>query len=359
MKIPYLNTIVMAGILDGVQDMLVEAAEMIYSGGLGLFLKFANFSGILNKSYGILPEYTRTAEGWELTSGTISPLLHVASSFGGALALIFMLIGMVDTYMQEKMSIETFVKPFLQYLATVALLLNAEKLIALFWNIGVLFEKKMSEVGLDDISELLKVEFGENTSLGIIIGLLLAGIILFVISLLMGLIIRICAYIANFSRMIEAGVRAVGFPIAIGVAADSSLKQGAIRYLKKFLAVSLQGGMFAAISLIFSLTALVVVKDAATFTQGINQEIVDETSAPAKEALSKLFDEKTGELATDEVNALITDIKSTTGPIIIGESIISSLMAFFGAIVPLIGLGFGSIVVLFKSGQICNDMVGV
>lgn len=131
----------LGGVLGGLTNTLKELAENLYEGCLELFIKLASFKDILNSSYGMMPEYVEVNGRWTLKSGVVSPLIEVGQTYGAALALVFLIVAMVDIYMQEKMSIETFAKPFLQYLATAVLLVNCEKLVALFWNFGVLFPR--------------------------------------------------------------------------------------------------------------------------------------------------------------------------------------------------------------------------
>lgn len=348
------------GVLNGLKDSLIEMVEDLYQGCLEIFLKFANFSDILNSSYGMLPE-CEIGDNGELIfkSGVVSPLIEVGQSFGAALALIFLLFTMADIYMQEKMSVETFAKPFLQYLATVVLILSSEKLVAFFWNFGVLFEKTMSEQDITAITKNVDVIMSRDASLGLTLGLAIGAVILLVICIIAGAIIRVCAYIANFSRMIEAGVRAVGFPVAMGISVDSSLRQGALRYLKKFLAVALQGGIFVAISFMFTGVSYTVITNSA-------QELakIDDNAAEAmSDSLATAFtwDEskqqyvydlmsKAGDVG-EEAATFVLSVEASMGLVGVLSSIIT-------CIIPLLGLALGCIVVLFKSGQICNDIVG-
>lgn len=352
------NMVVLSGgVLGGLKEALLDTAESLYKGCLELFLKFANFSDILNSSYGILPEYVWDEQKQDMVfrSGVISPLIQTGQSFGAALALIFLIVTMVDIYTQEKMSIETFAKPFLQYLATVVLLLNCEKLVAFFWNFGVLFEKEMAATDISSIVTTVEVTLSEDVSVGLALGLIIGAIILLIISLLIGLIIRVCAYIANFSRMIEAGVRAIGFPIAMGISVDSSLRQGAMRYIKKFLAVALQGGIFVAISLIFTGVSVSVITNQAEKLKSFNDKKAESMSDEIATMFS--WDEETQQYvyAIAEETNLTESLEFAFSADMTVVGIIYSILT---CILPLIGLGLGSIVVLFKSGQICNDIVG-
>lgn len=191
-------------------------------------------------------------------------------------------------------------------------------------------------------------------SAGMAIGLVLGALILLVVCFLMGAIIRICAYIANFSRMIEAGVRAIGFPVAMGISVDSTLRQGAVRYIKKFLAVALQGGIFVAISIIFTTTSVAVVTNQAKNLSSFKQQSAEKIEAD----LNKMFrwDEETGELVREI--GVAADILKPTITLDTKDGIVAIMYSIITCIIPLIGLGLGCIVVLFKSGQICNDIVG-
>lgn len=343
------------GILGGLTNTLKELAENLYEGCLRLFIWLASFKDILNSSYGMMPEYVEVNGRWVLKPGVVSPLLRIGQTYGAALALIFLIVAMADIYMQEKMSIETFAKPFLQYIATAVLLVNCEKLVAFFWNFGILFSKDMSEVSTSELVRNFTVSFqGNKISAGMAIGLVLGAVILLVICFLMGAVIRVCAYIANFSRMIEAGIRAIGFPIAMGISVDSNLRQGAVRYMKKFLAVALQGGIFVAISLIFTATSVAVVTNQAKNLSSFKQETAEKIEADLNDMFR--WDEETGELVREAGAA--AGVLTPAITLDTGDGIVAIMYSVITCIIPLIGLGLGCIVVLFKSGQICNDIVG-
>lgn len=341
-------------VMDGLKEAFIEFAEATYNGVLESFIRYASFKDILNKSYGIMPQYVQENGKWMLKSGAVSPLLHVGQSYGAALALIFLLVAMADIYMQEKMSIETFAKPFLQYLATVILMINCEKLVAFFWNFGVLFQKSMAKLDTMEAIQEVQFSFSKNTvSIGMAIGLIVGATAMLLVCVFCGAIIRICAYIANFSRMIEAAVRAVGFPIAMGISVDSNLRQGAVRYLKKFFAVALQGGIFVAVSFIYTLSCVTVLNSNA---EGTADYFSSETAAGWDETSGYYWNNSDG--TSDSDKAAHTSIVIEAG-INVGEGVTSLFFDVLGSLIPTIGLALASIVVLFKSGQICNDIVGV
>lgn len=348
--------IVLGGILGGLSDAIREAIQGLYEGAIVTFLKLCQFSTAISQSYGIMPEFVQVGGNWTLKPGIISPFIQVTSGFGAAFALVFLIVGMIDTYMQEKMSIETFAKPFLQYLATVVLLVNCENLVAFFWNYGVLFTNAMKNIPIEDLADAITVDFTGEAGIGTMIGLLLGGVVLMFICFLLGLVVKLCAYIANFSRMIEAGLRGIGFPIAIGLSVDSSLRQGAVRYIKKFLAVALQGGFFIAIAYIFSATSITVMQ------QHIDEFMVGDdakVNAVIKSAKADFrWDEEKQQFVIDNL-AELTGAELDLNLVYNVEMAVGSLLvAVITTILPLIGLALGAIVVLFKSGQICNDIVG-
>lgn len=347
--------ILSGGILKGLRDFLIDSMEDLYEGSINLFMKFSSFKDILNQSYGIMPEFVRNPSGrWEIEPGLISDVLKIGQSFGAALALIFMVAAMIDIYTQEKMSVETFAKPFLQYLITVALMLNTEKIIALFWNFGVLFETEMVKFGAEGgFAQNIAVDFSEDASVGAIIGCFIGGIIMLLLCLVLGLIVRLCAYIANFTRVIEAALRAVGLPIALGVATDSNFRQGALRYIKKFFAVSLQGGMFAVISLLYIAVSVNVLTGTAT---KISQAA--DVTPNISETVGPLFDAETGMLISSVTEEAEAAIAMTVDAAALAAGVGAVLGQILMTIIPIIGLALACVVLLFKSGQICSDIVG-
>lgn len=350
------------GILDGLRDNMMDCAEKLLSGAMTLLVKMSSFGSILNKSYGVMPELIKTNEGWKVTEEyLLKPFLQTGQSFGAALALIFMVAAMIDIYTQEKMSVETFAKPFLQYLITVAFMTKAELIIAALWNVGILFQEGMAKAGAE-ASMNINITFGGECSIGLIMGLLVGSIIMMLVCFLLGFAIRICAYIANFSRVIEAALRAVGLPIALGISADSAFRQGALRYIKKFLAVSLQGGIFVVISFLYlSLSVNILTRTGETIANLSDSKVEEEMKAK--------FDKTTGtivqEVVKDITSFVVAEAEAAAAmardlnPIIsTAGGIAGVLVQVCGSIIPIIGLALACIVVLFKSGQICNDIVG-
>lgn len=355
--------ILSGGILKGLRDGLMETAESLYEGGVELFMKLSFFGNILNKSYGIMPELTRTADGWEVTEGLVTPFMRVGQSFGAALALIFMIAAMIDIYTQEKMSVETFAKPFLQYLITVAFMTKAELIIAALWNLGVLFQQKMALAG-NSVFHRIDISFVEDASLGAVIGIFLGAILMLLVCFFLGVVIRVCAYIANFSRVIEAALRAIGLPIALGIATDSSFRQGALRYVKKFLAVSLQGGIFTVISFLYLSVSVHILT-----TTSENLSNATDITGDFAENVQLKFDETNGTVIAEAAEAVGVEIaEEIEAGIAMAQDAIPVAVAAMSAagvlyqvittIIPIIGLALACIVVLFKSGQICNDIVG-
>ena len=49
-----INPIAFLGILDGVVEMFQEGCQFVLNAGFEVFMKFASFGDVLNKSYGIL-----------------------------------------------------------------------------------------------------------------------------------------------------------------------------------------------------------------------------------------------------------------------------------------------------------------
>jgi len=357
----FFQPVILGGVLDGIADALRDAAQKALNSCFELYFKLSDFSTAFSDDYGIMPKLVLVGNEFKVVDGAIDPLIEVGSSFGVCFALIFMIIGMVDTYMQEKMSLETFIKPFLQYFGTVALLINARTLIAALWSFGFLLAAQIKNVtGDGSMAAAVEVSLTGDMSFGAIFGLLIGSFVIMVLAAVLGLIIRLCAYIANFSRMIEAAVRAVGVGIAIGISADSSFKQGAVRYLKKFLAVSLQGGMFAAIATIYTAASIACIQtnirgntdtvgDGMAYEEGHYEDIAPEVY----ESQIRNIIEGVDTFIEEERNALIEITGSGD------DALVVALTTVLGNIIPLAGLGLGAIVVLFKSGQICNDIVGV
>ena len=206
-------------------DPFVDLANV----GLDTLSSSMNFSGMIT-SVGSMNSYPGL-------NGIITSIQEGVQPIGMALLVLFFLFSIFSDAMNETFSFERFVKSFARLFAGMAL---------------VTLSKDMTDLG-DYIATWTQDAIGEATSpykapthftnedFGSFWQALLAAFLIFLLGNFCGLIIRIVFYFILFSRLMEMAVRASFMPIAIGLVTDGGWSGSAGRYIKKYVALCIQG----------------------------------------------------------------------------------------------------------------------
>ena len=192
----------------------------------------------------------------------IRTLHNLMVPIGVYLMFIYFIIEMENLMAASTFTWDQLGKKMIMLLVSKFLMEHGFELMELFFGIGmsVAAELNNAMVGGEipeltfDAKEMIKA-FQEDLGMT---GLLkvLADVILFIYLLLpwgLSWLMRLSISVICYSRVIEIYVRAVMAPIALSDCYHGGLQSTGWRFLKSFLAVSLQGATILIISIIFSL----------------------------------------------------------------------------------------------------------
>lgn len=181
------------------------------------------------------------------------------------LLFIYFMIALVDKMSSENFTWEQLWRQMAMLLAAKYLIENGFDLLKLLFELGMAVASKVESFTVslsqnpdsgvtDETAKVIIEGFKEGLGLGGIMKVF-ESMILFIYLLipwLLSWIMRLCVSIICYSRIIEIYARATFAPIALSDFFHSGLQSGGWRYLKNFLAVSLQGAMLLVIAVIFS-----------------------------------------------------------------------------------------------------------
>lgn len=191
------------------------------------------------------------------------------------LTFLYFMIAVVDKLSGENFTWEQLWRQMAMLLAAKYLIEHGFEILQILYNIGLSllgdinnYNQTINNSAIDAKAMLDSFEqsFGiDGFSIKIINKLVM--FLYLIIPWLFSWIMRLCVYVICYSRVIEIYARAAFAPIAISDFFHSGLQGGGWRFLKNFLAVSLQGGMILLITIIFSkLFSTVVTADTNMFT---------------------------------------------------------------------------------------------
>lgn len=225
---------------------------------------FASVHEILNKNL--------FADGGDAISAVMT-LHETIKPLALMLMFLYFMIAVVDKLSGENFTWEQLWRQMAMLLAAKYLIDHGFEILNILSNVGVavfgyIGDASIKEVTVDAqaLIETFRKEWGLDDSFFSF----LADIVMIVYLLLPWLlswIMRICVSVICYSRMIEIYIRAIFAPVAVSDFFHSGLQGAGWRFLKNFLAVSLQGALIMAIAVIFGkLMATFTVNDANLFT---------------------------------------------------------------------------------------------
>lgn len=246
--------------------------------------------------------------------------LNVMKTIGFALCLFFFIMTLIDLLTSERLSFEIFWKHFLKLILGAFMVDNAEKVKEFVIEFGNAFMTDVN-TGLSSNNNIVNpftetdgtflqalVEFAETMPLG---WMMLLGIAFLVgiFCLLIGLIINGAAILIAFSRFLELYLRCTFLPVALALMTDDGWRGAGGRYIKKIIAVSVQG------------VALIII----------------------------------GSLVGSAVGSIFSSLATVEAKLTIG----SLLNMCLSTIVVSLGFGLAGLSLMFKSIGIVNDVFGV
>lgn len=274
---------------DGIKKWIEEMlGSIVENAGLGKTIE-----NNISKTYGILDD-----------GGTAMEIMNAIVPVGMAICILFFLLALNDLAMSDRMNLEMFIKFFSKLAIGAFFCMNCKYLVNLGlgltdWVKGIVITAKDTTVP-DDLG---KIDVTGLLSGGQwILTVLAVGLIGLVLQLAFA-VAAACAMVACFSRIMEIGLRTAFLPIAIGFVSEDGWKGAGGRYLKKYMALCVQG--------------------------------------PAMIVIAKL---QTA-IITQPLKAFIAGTGSSA--------------QLLTSVIPLIGITFATVGLLFKSIGVINDVFGV
>lgn len=190
------------------------------------------------------------------------------------LMFIYFMITVVDKMSSDTFTWEQLWRQMAMLLASKYLIDHGFEILQLLNNIGVAMlglvggnASSAIENTIDaaTLIEGFKESYGvSNAIMGFLVEILMVLFLLF--PWIFSWVMPLCVNVVCYSRVIEIYARAAFAPIAISDFFHSGLQGGGWRFLKNFLAVSLQGAMILTISVIYSsLFAVIAINETSLF----------------------------------------------------------------------------------------------
>lgn len=183
------------------------------------------------------------------------------------LMLIYFIIGLVDKMTSENFTWEQLFRQMCMLLVSYFLIDHALDLMALFYSVGLTFVNeidafmdangfgnKSDTTYVDDAKKLLD-EYQEKLFGDGAIGNFFAGFVVMIfmfIPFIAAWGVKIAVIIICYTRLIELFLRTIFAPVALADFFHQGFQGAGWRYLKNYLAVSLQGAVILCIAMLFS-----------------------------------------------------------------------------------------------------------
>lgn len=163
-----------------------------------------------------------------------------------SLIVMYFLFSITDKVAQGQMTIEIFVPEFIKLLAAAFLVLEGYNFFKLLISLGESITKKVGNSFTNDpTTNNLRYMVETNADDSAIVQVSVLAVL--IIPTIFGLLARLSIYVVCIGRALEIIVRLALSPIAVADVFGNGLNSGGFRYIKKFLAVTLQGAVIVVI----------------------------------------------------------------------------------------------------------------
>lgn len=193
---------------------------------------------------------------------------------GAVLAVIYLIINLADKSITQGNSLETFMKTFIEFILALLLITNSFAIVEFASNIGSSIIDDISMIlstAVQDpqgASSVLMAELNElnakESDLGRYFGLLGFYIFKLFIPALLARIGQVLIVIACMSRGISIIVYGVFLPIPVADVFKDGINSKGFRYIKKLIALFIQGGIILLIMTVSQTLQLSVTQNAGT-----------------------------------------------------------------------------------------------
>lgn len=174
----------------------------------------------------------------DLFDSMISGLSGAVMPIASVLVTIYFIMAVLDKVTSDSFNVEQFMKLLLKLILSIVIIENAPE-----WS------RRIMDFG-SDFTSLLGVTTGSFTSYEITETVIPYGFveslftfIVMVIPWLASLLIKMAVYFLGYGRAIEMGIRAALSPIGLADIITGGANSNGFKYLKKMIAISMQGGL--------------------------------------------------------------------------------------------------------------------
>jgi len=192
-------------------------------------------------------------------NGAINVIAPLMQAVGLATAILFFVMALIDLSSQDRLTMEFFVKFFSKFAIAVGFVIFSPDIARTCVNFGESLANMMSSLNFGNVSgnsaptraDLVARYCAEidsqyaDTNRGVLEGVALAcsqaGTS--IIFWLVGIILSAITYVVGFSRILEMSIRAAFLPVAMGMMADDGWRGAGGRYIRKFIAICSQGAV--------------------------------------------------------------------------------------------------------------------
>lgn len=220
--------------MDGIITMMLES---IYGGGL------------VQATYDALMIFSSSySSSIADTMGTISDFLK---PIAGVIVCMYFLMNLIDKATTDNFSSDQFIKMLLKLAFSIIIIENITDWSVRIMDFGIAFTNGIASSisGISDLSTLDMQNIVENMGFWSKLG----GMAILLIPWAISLLVRLGIYFLVYGRAIEIGVRAIFSPIGCSDLMNGGVNSNGFKYIKKMLAVSIQGGVMLIVVICSSL----------------------------------------------------------------------------------------------------------
>lgn len=223
--------------------------------------------GLINDIYG--DDFINAAvKAINVPSGTFDNMVNALSEavtpIASVLICIYFILAVADKMTSDNFSSEQFIKLLMKLVLSIAVTDNITTLSLKIMNFGVAFSSLMA-ANAGAFASVDATSLVENMSLGTRISVGITMLIPWMASLLL----KVAIYVIGLGRSIEIGLRAGLAPIGCADLISGGTSSNGIRYLKKMIGISIQGGIMLVVISSAGALCQYVLPDSASLTNAL------------------------------------------------------------------------------------------
>lgn len=205
--------------------LLINILNSIYGGsGEGLIATTVNALSVLPQN----------------TDQVITAIADVMKPIGSVMVCIYFLMALMDKVTAESFTTDHFIKLLIKLVFSIVVLDNIANWSLLIMQFGTTFTAAVA--GAADLTEIRSLN-AESIVEQLGFMQMAFTIAMMLIPWAATLLVRVAIYFLTYGRAIEIGVRAAFSPLGCADLINGGANSNGFRYIKKMLAISVQGGI--------------------------------------------------------------------------------------------------------------------